>query len=190
MKKHYKWLLILLVFLLVSLVTTGFGVTYAYYRTTVTGAVSNKTSDYTGEIQVTSGTHVLVPVASSPVDTIDFYIKNYTGTDSNNPTNSSEVYLSYTLTFSITGNWGSGCTNPVSYRLFAVNDSNNTETEVTLTNNQTGAIDFSLISAEKDHYKLKLYWDMSNNGATCYAGKSGSVGIATNMYQTPSKYTL
>lgn len=188
MKKHYKGVLILLVFLLISLVTTGIGVSYAYYQGTVTGAVSAKTSDYTGEISVDAGTHNITPASGSEVDVISFYVKNYTGSDAN-PTNSSEVYLSYKLSFTLP-TWDSGCTNPVSYRLFAVNDANNSETEVTLDNNQeTGAIAFDLISAEKDHYRLKLYWNMNYNSASCFAGKSKSVGINANMYQNPAKYS-
>ena len=187
MKKHYKALLILLIFLFLGLVTTGIGVTYAYYRNTITGAASIKTSDYTGEIEVVSETHSILPAQNVAVDEIKFYVKNYTGTDSS-PTNSSEVFLSYILTFSLTTNWGSGCTNPLSYKLYSVNQTNNNETEITLSNNKTGEINFSLISAEKDYYKLKLYWDINNNGATCYAGKSGSVGITADIHQTESRY--
>ena len=190
MKKRYKWILVLLIFLFISLITTGIGVTYAYYRQTVTGAVATRTSDYTGEIEVVSETHSILPASGVAVDEIKFYVKNYTGAD-NTPTNSSEVYLSYDLTFSLQTNWGSGCANPISYELVPVNQSDNTEgTPIQLTSNHTSQIDFSLISAEKDYYKLKLYWDMTKNGASCYAGKSGTVGIAANLYQTPARYNV
>ena len=181
MKKNYKLLLVALVFLFVSLVVIGISVTFAYYQTTVTGAVSAKTSDYTGEVEVVSETHSIIPASNTAVDEIKFYIKNYTGTDAN-PTNTSEVYLSYILTFTLP-TWGSGCTNPISYKLFAVNESNNNETEVSLTSNKTGTINFSLISAERDYYKLKMYWNMSHNSSSCYAGKSGNVGISANIFQ-------
>lgn len=187
MKKHYKLVLIVLVFLLITMITTGVGVSYAYYRTSVTGAVSNKTSDYACDIQVVSETHTIVPASNTAVDEIKFYVKNYTGTDTS-PTNTSEVYLSYTLSFTLP-TWASGCTNPVSYKLYAVNESNNSETEVTLSNNKTSQIDFSLISAERDYYKLKLYWNMNYNSDTCYAGMSKNVGISADIYQTPSRYS-
>ena len=76
MKKHYKAILILLVFLLISLISTGIGVTYAYYRTQVTGAVSGKTSDYDSEIQVVTETHNIIPASNVAVDEVNFYIKN------------------------------------------------------------------------------------------------------------------
>ena len=121
-------------------------------------------------------------IASVLCKNLVFYVKNYTGTDAN-PTNTSEVYLSYELTFTLP-TWGSGCTNPVSYRLFQVNESTNAETEISLTSNKTGTINFSMISAEKDMYRLKMYWNTSDNAASCYAGKTGSVGISANIYQT------
>ena len=65
MKKHYKLVLIVLVFLLITMITTGVGVSYAYYRTSVTGAVSNKTSDYACDIQVVSETHTIVPASNT-----------------------------------------------------------------------------------------------------------------------------
>ena len=126
----------------------GLGLTTAYYRQTITGAATGKTSDYEGEVTVVSETHTITPASNVAVDEIKFYVKNYTGSDSN-PTNSSEVYLTYELTFTLP-TWGSGCTNPISYRLFSVNESTNSETEVTLTNNVTAAINFSLASVEKD----------------------------------------
>lgn len=176
-------LLIVLLVLLFGVFVTGLGVTYAFYQTEVTGAVSGKTSDYAGEVQIVSDTHTdILPAASVAVDTIEFYVKNYTGTDAN-PTNTSEVYLSYELTFTLP-TWGSDCTNPVSYRLFQVNESTNAETEISLTSNKTGTINFSMISAEKDMYRLKMYWNTSHNKASCYAGKTGSVGISANIYQT------
>lgn len=178
-----KNLLIILVLLLFGVFATGLGVTYAFYQTEVTGAVSGKTSDYAGEVEIVSDTHTdILPAASTAVDVIEFYVKNYTGSDAN-PTNTSEVYLSYELTFTLP-TWGSGCTNPVSYKLFQVNESTNAETEITLTGNKTSAINFSMLSAEKDMYRLKLYWDTAYNAASCYAGKTGSVGIAANIYQT------
>jgi len=180
MKKHYKGLLVLLVFLFITLVVSGIGVTYAYYKTNVTGAVTAKTSDYDGELEVVSATHTITPAANTVVDTIDFYVKNYTGPDSS-PTNTSEVNLSYVLTFTLP-TWGTGCTNPISYKLYSVNASN-VETEVTLSNNVSGARNFSLISAEKDHYRLKSYWNMTYNSAECYANKSGNVGISARIYQ-------
>ena len=189
MKKRYRGLIIILLFLFIISITTGIGVTYAFYQSTVTGAVTNKTSDYTGEVEVVSETHSVLPEASVAVDEIKFYVKNYTGTNSN-PTNSSEVYLSYVLTFSMTTSWGSGCANPLSYKLYSVNESTNTETEVSLSSNKTSAIDFSMISVERDYYKLRVYWDMTNNSASCYAGKSGNYGISANLYQTPSRYEV
>ena len=64
----YKAILILLVVLLICLVTGGIGVTYAYYKTEVTGAVSGKSSDYAGEIEVVSDTHTNIVPASTVVD--------------------------------------------------------------------------------------------------------------------------
>lgn len=179
---RYKGVLVLLVILMICLVTSGIGVTYAYYKTEVTGAVTGKSSDYAGEIEIVSDTHTDIVPSSSVVDEIEFYVKNYTGTDAS-PTNTSEVYLSYVLTFT-PPTWASGCTNPVTFKLYQVNESTDAETEVTLTNNKTGAINFSLISAEKDMYRLKMYWNTSYNTASCYAGKTGTVGIAANIYQT------
>ncbi len=187
MKKHYKLVLLILIFLLVTMITAGIGVSYAYYQTSVTGAVSNKTSDYACDVQIVSDTHTIVPTSNTAVDEIEFYVKNYTGSDTS-PSNTSEVYLSYVLKFTLP-TWDSGCTNPISYKLFAVNESNNSETEVALSSNQTSRIDFSLISAERDYYKLKLYWNMNYNSASCYAGKSKNVGIAADIYQNPTKYS-
>ena len=188
MKKHYKLLLTLLVFLLFGTIVAGVGVSYAFYKTTVTGAASNKTSDYEGEIQIVSDNHTIIPATDTIVDEIEFYVKNFTGTNPNSPTNSSEVYLSYILTFTLP-TWGTGCANPISYRLFAVDESNSSESEVTITSNKTGQIDFSFIMAERDYYKLRLYWNMNNNSSSCYAGKSKNIGISADIYQTPSKYS-
>lgn len=185
MRKRYKALLILLVFLFITLITTGIGVTYAYYQTTVTGAITNRTSKHNEEIEIVDSTHTIIPAASVAVDEIEFYVKNYTGSDAT-PTAISEVYLTYVLTFTLP-TWESGCTNPISYKLYSITGTN-TETEVSLSSNKTGAIDFGL-DTEKDHYKLKLYWNMSYNSASCYAEKSGNVGISANLYQTPSKYS-
>ncbi len=188
MSKKYKILLVLLIFLFVTLITAGIGVTYAFYETTITGAVSNKTADFEGEIQVVSETHTILPAASVAVDEVKFYIKNYTGTDSS-PTNLSEVFLRYTLSFTLP-TWGSGCSNPISYKLYSVDESNNSETEITLSNNQAPAVNFNLISAERDYYKLKVYWNTNLNNSSCYAGKSGNYGISAVFNQNPSKYTV
>ena len=189
MKNHYKGVLVLLVFLFVGLMVTGIGVSFAYYRVGVTGTASTRSSDYDGEIEVVSSTHSILPASNAVVDTVEFYIKNYTGTD-NSPTNTSEVYLSYILTFTLP-TWGSGCTNPISYQLYSIAPTTNAETLVSLnSSNQTPEISFSLATQEKQHYKLKLYWDMANNGASCFAGKSGNVGISASMYQNPSVYTV
>ena len=179
--RNYKLLISISIVLFIALVVGGIGATYAFYRDTITGAVSGKTSDYTGEIEVVSETHSMIPEASVAVDEIKFYVKNFTGTSSE-PTNSSEVYLKYVLSFTLP-TWGSGCTNPISYRLFSVNESTNVESEITLTNNQTSEINFSLIGPERDYYKLKLYWDMTHNSASCYANKSINVGISANVSQ-------
>ncbi len=181
MKKKIKWLLVLLIFLFAALVVSGIGVSYAYYKGEVTGAVSARSAKYSGEVQVVSETHSILPASSVAVDEIKFYVKNYTGND-NNPTTSSEVFMSYILNFSLP-TWGTGCQNPISYKLYSVNQSTNAETEVTLTNNATSTINFGLISAEKDYYKLKLYWDTTHNDVTCYANKSGNVGISANIFQ-------
>ncbi len=187
MKKKYKILIFIFLFLLAGVTVFGLCLTKAYYLQTVTGATTGKSADYEGEVTVVSETHTITPASGVAVDEIKFYVKNYTGSD-NSPTNSSEVYLSYILTFTLP-TWGSGCTNPISYQLYAVDESNNnSESQVQLTNNVTGTIDFSFITAEKDYYKLKLYWDISNNGASCYAGKSGNVGISANIFQNPTKY--
>ena len=180
---NQKSLLSIVLFVLFGTFAAGLGLTYAFYQTEVTGAVSGKTSDYAGEVEIVSDTHTdILPTASSAVDVIEFYVKNYTGSDAS-PTNTSEVYLSYELTFTLP-TWNSGCTNPVSYKLYQVNESTNAETEIALTNYKTSAINFSMISAEKDMYRLKLYWNTSYNSASCYAGKTGSVGISANIYQT------
>lgn len=180
MKKHYKSMLVLMVFLIMLVVTSGLGVTYAYYQKEVTGAVSARTSAYDGEIYIESETHQIIPDEDTAVDTVTFYVKNYTGTDAN-PVNS-ELNLSYIINLNLT-NWFGACSNPVSYRLYSV-DVNNSEAELTLTNAQTSTIDFSLITTQKHKYRLKLYWDLSNNGSTCYANKSGDVGISADIFQT------
>ena len=182
MKKKSS-ILILLVILMSIAILTGFGVTFAYYQVNISGAVTNRTANYAGEVEVVSETHTITPASNVAVDEIKFYVKNYTGSDSE-PTlaNESEVYMSYTLALAFPS-WGSGCTNPISYRLYSVDESNNNETEVTLNNNTTSAIDFDLLTAERDYYKLKLYWNMTYNSVSCYAGKSGNVGITANIYQ-------
>ena len=179
---RYKKVLALLVIFLFILVTSGIGLTYAYYGGEITGAVTGKTSNLTGEISVAAGTHTNIIPSSTTVDNIYFYVKNYTGTDSN-PSVSSEVRLSYNLSFSLP-TWGSGCTNPVSYKLYKIDESDNSETQITLSNNATGAINFGMISAERDYYRLALQWNTAYNSATCYAGKTSSVSITANIYQT------
>lgn len=177
----YKKVLVILIFLAIVMISSGIGITYAYYKTEITGAVTGSTAAYSGEIEIGTGTHTNLVPASSTIDSIDFYIKNYSGTDANAKT--SEVYLSYILTFT-PPTWGTGCNNPVSFKLFFVDDTNNSETEINLSNNKSSAQNFSLISAQKHHYKLKLYWNTTLNSASCYAGKSGTIGIAANIYQT------
>ena len=177
----YKKVLVILVLLAIVMISSGIGITYAYYKTEITGAVTGSTAAYSGEIEIGTGTHTNLVPASTAIDSIDFYIKNYSGTDSSAKT--SEVYLSYVLTFT-PPTWGTGCTNPVSFKLFLVNDTNSTETEITLSSNKSSAQNFSLISAQKHHYKLKLYWNTTLNSASCYAGKTGTIGIAANIYQT------
>lgn len=177
----YKKVLIILVFLAVVMISSGIGIAYAYYKTEITGAVTGSTAAYSGEIEISAGTHTDLVPASTEINSIEFYIKNYSGTDSSAKT--SEVYLSYVLTFT-PPTWGAGCTNPVFFKLFLVNDTNSTETEITLSNNKSTVQNFSLISAQKHHYKLKLYWNTTLNSASCYAGKTGTIGIAANIYQT------
>ena len=187
MKKKHKIALAVLLFLIAGVTVFGLGLTNAYYRQTVTGAATGKTSDYEGEISVVSETHVITPAANVAVDEIRFYVKNYTGAD-DNPTNTSEVFLSYKLTFTLP-TWGTGCTNPISYGLVSVNQSNNEETTVQLdSSNATGTINFEHATLEKDYYILRLYWNMDHNDVPCYAGKSGSVGIAANIFQNPTIY--
>lgn len=168
----------------VSLIVGGLGITFAFYEREVSGAVSGKTANYAGEIELISGGHNNIIPATDGVDQIDFYVKNYTGSDSA-PTAASEVKLSYVLTFTLP-TWPTGCTNPVSLKLYKVNESvqPEAETEVTLSSNSTSAINFTLASAEKDKYRLKLYWNTTYNSVTCYAGKTGNIGINANIYQT------
>ncbi len=181
----YKKVLTLLVVGLFALITSGIGLTYAYYNQQVTGVVSGQTSDFAGEISIVAGTHTNIIPTSSTADNVYFYIKNYTGAD-NNATAITETKMNYVLTFS-KPTWGSGCTNPVSYELYRINESNGSETSVSLTNNSTnqvsGAISFSLTSPQRHYYRLALKWNMTYNSAACYAGKTFSVSMSANMYQ-------
>lgn len=186
MKKKYKIALIIILFFIAGVTAFGLGLTNAYYRQTVTGAATGRTADYEGEVTIVSETHTVVPASTVAVDEVKFYVKNYSGSDSS-PTNTSEVYLSYILSFTLP-TWASGCAQPMSYKLFSVNESTNAETEVTLTNNATSDINFSMMSAEKDYYKLKVYWDITKNSVSCYAGKSGTYGISADIHQTQSVY--
>lgn len=178
-KRKKITLLSILVFLFGSVVVYGIGMTMAYYTTTITGAFSGRTSKFDGNVEIVNSTHTIVPASNNAVDTVEFYVKNYSGSDSS-PTLLSEVNSHYTLTFALP-TWGTGCDNPVSFALYSV-DSNG-EHSVTLTNNVTGWIDIPMTGAVKHHYKLKLYWNMEHNDSTCYAGKSGSVGISANICQ-------
>lgn len=181
MKTKYKSYLAILVFLFISLIATGIGVTYASYQTPVTGAVAARTSNFTPELQVVEETHSILPQSTIAVNEIKFYVKNYTGTDVEPTT--SEVYLKYNLSFSLP-TWGNGCDNPISYELYSVDEANSTETKInSFANNALNNVQFQLMSAEKDYYKLKLYWDMTKNAASCYAGKSGNVVITANISQ-------
>ena len=179
--KKYKVMIIALVVLLLVFIAGGLGASLAYYQTEVTGAASGSTSSYAGEVEIVSGTHTSLIPSADVVDEIEFYVKNYTGSDSS-PAATSEVYLSYMLTFT-EPTWASGCTNPVSFKLYSVDEATDAETEVSLASNKTGAINFDMISAEKDMYRLKLYWDTTNNSASCFAGKTGTVGISASIYQ-------
>ena len=180
MKKRYKLVLSALIFLFLSLTLTAIGMSFAYYETSVTGAVSSNTSAFEPELSIVSETHTVVPASNVAVDEIKFYVKNYTGSDSS-PT-ISEVKLKYILTFTLP-TWGTGCTNPISYKLYSVNQTTNAENEITLTNNATSAINFTLIDAEKHYYKLKLYWNTTYNSTSCFAGKSKNVGISADISQ-------
>lgn len=181
MKKRYLFILFLLLIFFVVFVSLSPKGTFAYYQTNVSGAVNAVTASYGGEVEIVSETHTFLPADNEVIDEIKFYVKNYTGTDQS-PTTISQVYMSYKLAFTLPS-WGSGCTNPVSYKLYSVNEGTNAETEVTLTNNQTSDINFTLLSSQKHYYKLKVYWDTTNNSVSCYAGKNGSVSIDAELKQ-------
>ena len=181
MKKRYAIILILLIILFTAFIVLNTGGTFAYYQAGVSGAVNVRTASYSGEVEVVSTTHTLVPADNEEIDEISFYVKNFTGTDQN-PTAISEVYMAYNLTFSFP-TWSNDCENPISYKLYSVNEITDAETEITLNNNKTADINFGSIASEKDFYKLKVYWDVTNNSVTCYAGKNGTVGIDAELKQ-------